>query len=66
MMVTDREKAGLRGPVERSEASAKSEIHWQSEPFRYNQWLDEIAVYDLQGRILEWYSPENQLMEQEP
>lgn len=64
-MPTDREKAGLRGLVERTETIAKILIHWQVEPFRENQWLDEICVYDEQGKLLEWFSPENQILEQE-
>ncbi len=64
-MPTDREKAGLRGLVQRTETKAKSLIHRQVEPFRENQWLDEICVYDEQGKLLEWYSPENRTLEQE-
>jgi len=64
-MSTDREKAGFRGLVERAETNAKSLIHWQVEPFRENQWLDEICIYDRAGRLVEWYSPENQTLEQE-
>ena len=64
-MLTDREKAGFRGLVRRAETNAKSLIHWQVEPFRENRWLDEICVYDRQGRLVEWYSPENQVLEQE-
>ena len=64
-MAVDREKAGFRGLVKRVETNAKSMIHWQVEPFRENEWLDEICVYDLNGSLLEWYSPENQILEQE-
>lgn len=64
-MAADREKAGLRGLVQRTESKAKMLVHWQAEPFRENQWVDEICVYDKQGKLLEWYSPENQTLEQE-
>ncbi len=64
-MATDREKASLRGLVQRTETKAKSLIHWQVEPFRENQWLEEICVYDEEGKLLEWYSPENQRIMQE-
>ena len=65
-MSTDKEKAGLIGLVQRTETRARILIHWQVEPFRENQWLEEICVYDKRGKLLEWYSPENQVMEQEP
>lgn len=64
-MLTDREKARLRGLVRRTETRAKSLIHWQIEPFRHNEWIEEISVYDKEGKLLERYSPENQIMEQE-
>ena len=64
-MLTDREKARLRGFVQRTETRANSLIHWQVEPFRHNEWIEEISVYDKEGKLLERYSPENQIMEQE-
>jgi YD repeat-containing protein len=64
-MSTDREKARLRGLVQRTETKAKRLIHNQVEPFRDYEWLEEICVYDEEGKLLEWYSPENQVMEQE-
>jgi hypothetical protein len=64
-MLTDREKARLRGLVQRTETNAKSLIHWQVELFRHNEWIEEISVYDKEGKLLERYSPENQVMEQE-
>lgn len=64
-MATDKEKAKLRGQVQRTETKAKSLIHNQVEPFRDYVWTEEISVYDAEGKILEKYSPENQVMEQE-
>ena len=51
--------------VQRTETRAKSLIHWQVEPFRDYEWVEEISVYDKEGKLLERYSPENQVMEQE-
>lgn len=65
VMLTDREKAGLRGLIRRTETKAKRVIHTQVEPFRDFEWLEEICVYDEKGKLLEWYSPENQVLEQE-
>ena len=55
----------MRGLVQRTETKAKRLIHNQVEPFRDYEWLEEICVYDEEGKLLEWYSPENQVMEQE-
>lgn len=60
-----REQAGLRGFVQRVETNAYRVIQWTDEPSRENEWLDEISIYSIEGNLLEWYSPENQLLEQE-
>jgi hypothetical protein len=65
VMTTDRDKARLRGLVQRTETRAKRLIHSQVEPFRDYEWIEEISVYDKEGKLLERYSPDNQVMEQE-
>lgn len=64
-MVKNRQEAGLRGLVQRTETNASQSIQWPNQPTEEDRWLDEICVYDLEGRLLEWYSPENQILEQE-
>jgi YD repeat-containing protein len=64
-MANDREKAKLRGSVARFETRAKSLIQWPGEPPQENEWVEEICVYDTDGRLVEWFSRENQVLEQE-
>jgi YD repeat-containing protein len=65
-MKSDREKAGLHGPVQTVRTGGKILFKNSVEPVVDTEWVDGIAIYDLEGRILEESSAERSLVEQEP
>src|SRR5258708_20648733 len=65
-MKSDREKAGLHGPVHSIRTGGKILFNNSIEPVVDSEWVDGIVIYDEDGRILEESSAERSLVEQEP
>lgn len=64
-MKSDREKAGLLGPVRKVRTGGR----WPSDgapAAAEHEWVDGFSVYDEGGRLLEDASAERSLIEQEP
>jgi YD repeat-containing protein len=65
MVKSDRENAGLRGPVRHVRMGGRS-LSNDAAAVAEDEWIDGFSVYDEGGRLLEDASAERSLIEQEP